>query len=228
MSQTIQREGWTRKMPGMSSSIRSSSNALYDQSYGSQASTTYSSTGHGTDRRVGRDRGNDAKSTSPRDLGVFLRDMETSRSFDSEADSVSTLSMPSISTAQTRNSVRTDLRSVYPGDRNDSQDDDGDTSSGNESSEGSYTRTTSRESREAIDSVRSTSNVIASSQIDDVLLKKAVLKTIAESNDLSFDELIEMVCDKLDELDETLLRCNGSKRAPRQRKVPRLQPSENW
>lgn len=202
-----QQEFSTGKISDRSSTTRSSSNASSNQSHVSLASSESSSTGHSSHR-------SGSKSSSSRDSGAFLRLNATSGSYDSAGDSVSDLSLPSTSTTQTRNSAqasRSDaLNSVNPDERDGSYD-SGDEDSGSEDDSSAGSHSTSGESATVVESIRSTANEIL--DVEDVWLSRAVLKTIAESKEVSVDELIEIVCDKLDEIDDSLFRCDGTRKA---------------
>ena len=228
-SQSIRKEGVTRKSPETSTSIRESRKALSPQECASRmASTNSSSNGRDASRSGLRAHEEPAEASSPRDLAVFLREKGSRGRCDSTGDSVSTLSFPSTSTTPTRNSILASdyIYPVYPGGKCGSQDGDEDNSSGDDSNEGSHL--TSSELGKVVDSIRSTARDILSSDVEDAWLSRAVLKGIAESKKVSVDDLIESVCDKLDELDDSLFNFDGSKKGPRKRWLPRLQFSVKW
>lgn len=58
----------------------------------------------------------------------------------------------------------------------------------------------------AVDSINATASemLLTDADIEDMWLAKAVLERIAEARNTSVDDLIEEVCDKLDELETTL------------------------
>lgn len=100
------------------------------------------------------------------------------------------------------------LNPVYPGDRTGGRDDDED-----ELTEAMSVM--SSEVDNVVGTIQSTAQDILSSDIEDVWLSRAVLQGIADSNKVSVEELIESVCDKLDDLDSTLFSLNEKEPPPR-------------
>lgn len=246
-SQAIMQERVARKSPEKYSSISDSSNASSDQiqsksqtrrrvrkrpdkhtsrSDSSDASSNQNSVSSSSSDNSGKDSnrsgvyGHDeaAKTSSPHDFAGSWREGESRKRLVLSGDSVSTLSLPSTSMAQARKSIlaRDRLNPVYPGDRFGYQDTGGDYSSGDDSTEGSDPK--HREVGKVVNSVRSTAREILSYDEHSV---------IAESKKGSIDDLIDSVFDKLDELDDSLLSCDG-KQEPPKRWLPKLQVDVKW
>lgn len=169
-------------------------------------------------------------SASPRDLGYVGGGQKgRRRRFDSAADSVSTLSLPShTSTAFTKNSIiaREDFNPAHPGNGHSGyQDADGDGSS-------QESHAISGEVGKVVDTIRSTTRDVLASDVENVWLSRDVLREIAESKDVSVEALIERVCDKLENLDdETLFLLEEKKAEPGKAAkpwFPRVHLSVKW
>lgn len=113
------------------------------------------------------------------------------------------------------------LNPVYPGDRKGYRDEEGD----------ELTEAMSMMSNEVDDvvgSIHSTAQEILSSDIEDVWLSRTVLRGIADSNKVSVDDLIESVCDKLDDLDSALFSLDEEKEPPTRRWFPKVHVRAAW
>lgn len=234
----------TRKNPEKHSSVAELREAFSKQSIASQAPTKNGSKGRDANRSgVSGHREAATTTLSPRDLAVSLYENGTSRLLETTTDSLSKLSSPSGSTAPTRYSILASDRvnPVYHGERYDSLDRDGDDltggdlcggdliggeSNGCDSSVDSYP--TPSEVGKVVAAVRSTAREILSTDGEDVRMGKVAVKGSTEWKMASVDAFIERVCDKLDEFDESLPTCDGSKKAPQKRWWPKLHLSVKW
>jgi hypothetical protein len=240
LSQGIRNEGVARKSPEKFTSVKASRNALSNLSLASLASTKKGSKDRDAGRSGAHGHGEAAKNLSPRDSTSLLLQNATNAPLETLSDSLSTMSLLSGSRDQTTNAILSGDRGnlVYPGDRYAAEDVDGDFSIGDDSSggdssggyssgdyscggyssEGSHPR--SSEVGKVVDSVRSTARDILSTEGENVKLSKPAPKGI--------DALIDRVCDKMDELDDTLFRCEEKKKEPPKRWLPRLHVSFQW
>ena len=216
-SHGIQQEGLTRRSLQTPPTVRSLNNALPSRSQTSLAST----------KRSGWSRG--SKPSSPRDTGYIVGENGKNRRFQSAADSVSTLSLslPSTSTTFTKNSIvaSEDLNPSYP----DAGYDDFHEGDGDGSSQESLA--ISREVGKVVDSIRSTARDVLSSDVENVWLSRDALEQIAESKEVSVDALIDSVCDRLGDLDDSLFQLDEKKVQPVEPAkpwLPRVHLSVNW
>jgi hypothetical protein len=135
--------------------------------------------------------------------------------------------LPSTSTTFTKNSIvaSEDLNPSYP----DAGYDDFHEGDGDGSSQESLA--ISREVGKVVDSIRSTAKDILSSDVENVWLSRDALEQIAESREVSVDALIDSVCDRLGDLDDSLFQLDEKKVQPVEPAkpwLPRVHLSVNW